>query len=294
MRPQSYEEALDQLVVYLHERERIRLAKLSGKPRPWTSDPILREFKFTNVLRENDRTTQWGQKNWFKPAVAEGAKDTIVLLNCGIFRFFGTMAFAAELGFQRDFDADRLKRTAFAMERAGKKVFTSAYVITNGGHRCPKRDVVADVFLTDLNNNLEYVLGDRENLFSRYAKRLSGIQGFGGTGFMAKEVLSDLHLSGAVQPFTDRYEWTPIGPGAQRGLQWMFPKSVIPKGVKAIPLLITIGKDLSTRLEPWMPQFGNDLDLHGIQFAMCEIDKYFRTKYAGGKPKNTYTPWSPA
>lgn len=40
------------------EREKIRIAKEKGKPRPWTNDPILHRHKFTNINRLHDRGTQ--------------------------------------------------------------------------------------------------------------------------------------------------------------------------------------------------------------------------------------------
>ena len=288
-RPQNYEEALLLLQYYLHEREKIRLAKLDPS-RPSSDDPILRKYRFTNVLRANDRTTAWGVENIYKPLVAEGASAETILFNAGIFRYFGTIDFFKELGIQRDFQPNVIIEKAREMRARGQKVFTSAYVITNGGISLPKEEVVVNYYLTPLYWNIPEILGKFENKFEVYAKRMYQLKGFGGTGFMTKEVLSDLLLSGAVD-FTDKYDWSPVGPGALRGLGWMFPqqKYNIPKGDKAVPLLRTIAKDLE--LEPWMPQFGKELDLHGIQFAMCELDKYARTLYDGGAPKAIYKPY---
>ena len=36
---------------------------LDQAPRPWTEDPILRDYKFTNVYRELDRNSQWQIRN---------------------------------------------------------------------------------------------------------------------------------------------------------------------------------------------------------------------------------------
>src|SRR2546427_9754394 len=41
------------------ERQRIFFARLEGQPAPWTSDPILREHKFTNAYRASDRVSQY-------------------------------------------------------------------------------------------------------------------------------------------------------------------------------------------------------------------------------------------
>ena len=44
---------------WIREREAIRLRKESGEPFPWTTDTILRDYRFCCVRREDDRVTQW-------------------------------------------------------------------------------------------------------------------------------------------------------------------------------------------------------------------------------------------
>lgn len=44
---------------FARERHATYLRRQSGAPEPWTDDPILRKFRFTNVFRELDRTTVW-------------------------------------------------------------------------------------------------------------------------------------------------------------------------------------------------------------------------------------------
>ena len=59
-----YARALDGLVLddpvsaffdFCREREKIRLARESGAPVPWTDDPIFQKGRFLNVFREDDR-----------------------------------------------------------------------------------------------------------------------------------------------------------------------------------------------------------------------------------------------
>ena len=50
------QEELDRYCYWQVERENIRLQKeISKLPSPWTDDPILREFKFCQVFREDDK-----------------------------------------------------------------------------------------------------------------------------------------------------------------------------------------------------------------------------------------------
>jgi hypothetical protein len=48
----------DKLWYWVKERHAIYPARREGKPSPWTSDPLLSQYKFTNVFRELDRESQ--------------------------------------------------------------------------------------------------------------------------------------------------------------------------------------------------------------------------------------------
>ena len=56
-----------QLLYWIHEREAARLRRAAGKSPPWTDDPILQEWSFCNVRREDDRVTRWIATNWRGP-----------------------------------------------------------------------------------------------------------------------------------------------------------------------------------------------------------------------------------
>ena len=56
-----------ELLSYMKEREAIRLRRKAGKPPPWTKDPILRDYRFTNIRREDDAVTIWITNHWKKP-----------------------------------------------------------------------------------------------------------------------------------------------------------------------------------------------------------------------------------
>ena len=59
-----YSSALDGLMIkdpvssffdFCKEREKIRVARESGKSAPWSDDPIFQKGRFFNVFREDDR-----------------------------------------------------------------------------------------------------------------------------------------------------------------------------------------------------------------------------------------------
>jgi hypothetical protein len=55
------------LLNFIAERERIRRRRAAGSLAPWTDDPVLRTWSFTNVRREDDRVTRWVATHWREP-----------------------------------------------------------------------------------------------------------------------------------------------------------------------------------------------------------------------------------
>src|SRR2546423_1636561 len=49
----------EELIDWISERTAIHTKKEAGHPPPWTDDPVLREWSFCNVRREDDRVTRW-------------------------------------------------------------------------------------------------------------------------------------------------------------------------------------------------------------------------------------------
>ena len=52
---------------FAHERHEIYLRRTAGRPKPWTRDPILQTYSFTNVYRELDRVTIWVREHIREP-----------------------------------------------------------------------------------------------------------------------------------------------------------------------------------------------------------------------------------
>ena len=57
--PEMIEGRLELFTHYINEREAVRKAKESGQPFPWTDDPLLRDYRFTNVRRTDDKVSKW-------------------------------------------------------------------------------------------------------------------------------------------------------------------------------------------------------------------------------------------
>lgn len=57
--PTLNEENMNHLLDFIVDRYTIHVQKdIKGKPAPWTTNPVLKVYKFTNVFREDDRVTR--------------------------------------------------------------------------------------------------------------------------------------------------------------------------------------------------------------------------------------------
>ncbi len=284
-------EMWSQFLGYIREREIIRIRRSSRADRrpPWTDDPILKEYKFTNVKREYDRTTRFFRElyrhNNKKP------KEEI-LLNCGIYRYFGTIEFAAAIGWQSKWDPNFIIQTAKNRLHNKERVFTGAYVITNQGIKAPKEEVVVNVFLQPFAEKVDElsVLAKYTNSWEVVHKRLMTVPGFGGTGFMAKEVLLDAILTPVLMDCDDEDTWSPCGPGGRRGLNRLYgrPVNARTSETQCLDELRYLQKETMRDVDEWVGF--RILNVHDIQWNCCEFDKYMRIKNKEGRVRSKYKP----
>jgi hypothetical protein len=282
------QENVERFFYWINERHRIYLSKAAGNPPPWTSDEILQKYKFTNAFRELDKTTVWMRENLTGPHSKED--PGLILFNCCVFRMFGTMEFSNELGFIWSWSPEIVKSMARERLDNGEKVFTGAYIITNQGLREPKEQVVVDYFLTPVWNDRDKLVTMmmKSNRLQIAHELLGQYKGWGGGGFMAYEVVTDLNHTSVLPHAQDQYHWANAGPGAKRGLN----------RIQGFPL------DFMGRNRDWNSEMKNLLDLapkylikeiprdwadmRMIEHSLCEWDKYERVRLGQGKPRSLY------
>ncbi len=276
---------------FIKERESIRLRKAAGLPFPWTEDPILREYKFTNVRRKHDFTTQKLIELFYSTHGLESEPE-IVLLNCALFRYFGTWEFAQAVGWQTSFDPKHIIEIAANRLKKKQRVFTGAYIITNQGISAPKEEVVVNMFLGKLWQDSEKIIETMKqtNSWEKTASVLCKIQGFGGSGFMAKETLLDtMHCNFWQGGLPNDYDtWTPIGPGARRGLNRL-REMPIDTPMNEQQMLSIIRELVSVQDSHWPSDWGK-LVPTDFQFQLCEYDKMLRVRNGEGRPRSRYKP----
>lgn len=277
---------------WINERHKIYQKRLQGYPAPWTNDPILQKYKFTNPFRENDRVTIWMRDNWTKPNDNRSAGE--ILFNCCLFRMIGTIEFAEEHGWVHDkWNPEKTKKIIEDRLAKKQRTFTGAYIITNQGISAPKKDVVVDEFLVPIWKDKE-IIAEKTKLNKSLQKtheKLGEYKGWGGGGFMAYEVVSDLNYTSVLNTATDRYTWANAGPGAIRGIN-RIEGATLKRSMKPEISNEKMQKILNLKYVYTAEHIEvNSVDMRTIEHSLCEWDKYERVRLNQGRPRSKFS-WS--
>ena len=284
------EPMLEKFFYWIDERHNMFKVRSEGKSPPWTYDPILRDYKFTNPFRENDRVTVWMRKNW--TSIHDNRPPGEIIFNCCLFRMIGTSEFAEEHGWVSDeFIPEHTKFVIDKRLDEGLRTFTGAYIITNQGIKKPKSEVVVDEFLVPIweaKENLAKISEQTQSLEETH-KAMGQFRGWGGGGFMSYEVVTDLNYTSVLASAKDRYTWANAGPGAKRGLNRLFKRDL--KKALSQTQANTEMQTLLYEAQDYLPdRFGpkDQVDMRTIEHSLCEFDKYIRVKTGEGRPRSKF------
>ena len=284
---------------FMRKREAIRTARALNQPWPWTDDVIFQQYKFTNIKREHDKTSRLLIEEFYRPNAR--AKGDVILFNATVARYFGTIEMMRAVGWTDQPNKralERIRKIARERMARGERVFTGAYMISNLRMPNPKEDIVCDVYLKGVMNHADLIV---DAILKQYHWRdaieaLREVRGFGGTGFMAKEVISDTRYTDLWPSGTpkDVNTWTPVGPGSKRGAARVLGrtertnKGKIAKLTEDETLAVCLAL-FGERDKHW-PKGPKEvvLELHDIQFQLCEFDKYERVRLGEGRPRSLY------
>lgn len=277
---------LKEFVAYLHARERARLhPQQSG-------DQILDTYKFTNIRRAWDRTTRWLVVNWY---TTEHASDPYVGQACAVARFVNWIPSLASLGYTNSAHWNRnhfVSRLTMRKNR-GEKVFTGAHMIRGDTKKgVPKCITVADTYLQPV--VISTVLrGTNLGTCRGIYRKLRTFAGWG--PFMSQEVVQDLILAGPLASASDHETFVVAGPGAKKGLSWVFYGNAEHRWTDddAVAAIREIWETLRRVKQGALAvpkTIQEDLTVHDIQFSLCEMSKYWKTRMKLGYPRSRYTP----
>ena len=284
------------LLYWVRERENIRLARAAGLPGPWTDDLILRQFRFCNVRRRDDRVTQWIINNVIVPYTNH--PNLWVML--ALARYINLPATLQEIGeaglWPTDDSPDwsAIGNLVDARARRGEQAWTGAYMIrAESNKNAPWYSLGKARYVTDIviarelwENRDTITTAIGEGTVQAAHEAIAGRYGWG--SFMAGQVVADLTYSPVLSNAPDLTTWAPLGPGSRRGLNRLAGRNtddqlsqedaVIEMREWYTDIVLDLGSEFS------------DISLHDVQNCLCEVDKYLRAETGEGRPRSGFTP----
>lgn len=262
----------------IYERKEVALA-----PPPWTKDPILQKYSFTNVFREHDRTTRWIARNWRHPN--GGHPDLWFAMM--VARMVNRPATLQTLGYPRRWDREKFERVLREVKARDGVMLSAAYIISTNGQAVDKVTFLGHTLGNAWSIRDRVRLGRGDTLAS-FAERLRRVNGLG--SFLTGQIIADVKQERG-QPIymsNDRATWATPGPGSRRGLNRVQGAGLHDHLRDAVWLeaVQELRKMINADSHPIM----KPLDAQDTQNCLCEFDKYERTRLGEGRPKRHYTP----
>lgn len=280
---------------FCNERHLIYVKRFIRKePYPWTDDPILQEYKFTNIYRELDTGTIWCREKIRDPY----STHPELFFNIASYRLYNWIGTQAVLGFITDYNAQHYMDLAYQMRERGEKIFTGAHMLP-GVRGMDKIQSIFGTYLVNLWENRRSTDPEYGDTLEAAFHRLMKMPGFG--PFLAYEVISDLRWTRYLYNATDINTWANPGPGAQRGIIRLHGVSPRVKGYKKDPRVSSLRYGDYVRrmqellyvsglyLREWMPI----MEMRDIEHSLCEWDKYERVRNGEGHPRARYSAPAP-
>jgi hypothetical protein len=260
-------------------RQTIYEARCRGLSAPWTSDPILRRYRFTNCYRAADRVSQY-----LIGTVSYGGsqKPEDLFFRTLLFKVFNristwqllTTALGEISWSEYDFiEYDRVLGNAFAR---GQRLYSAAYVMPQPAHGEPRKH---SNHLRLLELMMKDRITDRIILAGSMRAAFQMLREYHGIGdFLAYQFLIDLNYSTVLN--YDEMEYVVPGPGARDGIRKCFGTSA--DGIEAdiIRYMADCQEDHFARLGlEFRGLNGRPLQLIDCQNLFCEVDKYARVAH---------------
>jgi 5-hmdU DNA kinase, helical domain len=264
---------------FARERQNIFLRRFVGQEEPWTEDPILRAYKFTNAFRASDRASQFliarvlpGEQNptelffrvilyklFNRPQTWELIKRSVGEISARTFSFdkYCSILDSAQQRGETLYSAAYIMPMAFAAQRGRKHRSHIALLGTMLAERLPER------------------LAECASLEAAYRT----LRGYAMMGpFLAYQYVIDLNYSSLLQ-FSEM-EFVIPGPGARSGLRKCFTSLGDRSEADAIRWMTDQQESSQQRLGlEQVNLWGRRLQLIDCQNLFCETDKYARVRH---------------
>lgn len=298
-------ESLELFAHWIMERYKIHLKKdVLNAPRPWTDDPLLENYRFTNVRREMDRQTKYLIDN-----IVNNNNLTLEekIINNIMFRCWNVWESMRLLGGpwtkQELLSGSALlqARTIYnqvSQDEPRHGWFTKVF-FTSGVKLGMKNLLGVKNFVLGVFDIAQWVIS--RDIANQVLNAKSQVEAFhilknipGIANFLGYQIFVDCTYIPEFQ-FSEN-EFTIAGPGCRKGLNRLI---IDDKGLTAEECVFWL-RDNITKIAPQidpmklmvdLPEEERFLSVMSLENCLCEFSKYHRAYHKEGRPKNRYIPF---
>lgn len=263
------------------ERQNVFFRRVNGSEPPWTNDPILTEYKFTNVYRAADRVSQF----LIRRVIYDGDQSpTEVFFRILLFKVFNKIE-TWELLKQRigDLSWSTYDRRAYDCTlsnalREHRPIYSAAYIMPSGGgafRATYKHQVHLQVIEQMVRDDLPSRIADAASMRDVFYL----LRSYPTVGdFLAYQFAIDLNYSELTD--FDESDFVMPGPGARDGIRKCFSSL---GGLTEAEIIRVVTdrqeREFAERGLTFHTLWGRRLHLIDCQNLFCEVDKYARQKH---------------
>jgi hypothetical protein len=302
---QYYEYEMKLFWNFIKKRHTVYKEKeINGQSPPWTDDPILLNYKFTNVCRQLDRGTMF-VTNYIYRKIPRGSTNAEVIFNVILYRLFNLVETYLGHGFIKfqDYETHEFIETLNRLNQEQRTVFTSAFIVSGysmtelaGMTKIERCGHILQWMIDQLNDDptiVKDIMSDT-TMEATY-KALLKICGLG--PFLAYQIAVDLSYWKKTKFGED--DFVVMGPGAKRGIDRLFPDDPEARDGKNYEECCFWLRD---RQYEFYEDYGIDcktlfddmqfpyLTVMTFENLCCEFSKYMKAVYDEGRPRNKYNP----
>ncbi len=266
------------------ERQNVFFNRLAGKPPPWTSDPIVRKYKFTNAYRALDRVSQFLIAEIINRDKKAGLPKEDKVFRILLFKLFNKVetwqlledAVGAITSSRYSFrNYDDALSDAF---HSGRKIYSAAYIMASGESAFGLKRKHQN-HLKLLEQMMATDIGKRVASCCLMAELYAVLLSYPLIGtFLAYQFATDINYSD-ITDFSEE-EFVMPGPGAQDGIAKCFYDKGGLSDADVIRHMMDSQENEFTRLGlKFRTLFGRSLKLIDCQNLFCEVGKYARVSH---------------
>lgn len=297
---------------WIIDRYHVHILKdIEKKPAPWTDNPIIQEYRFTNVRREHDKETQWVIHN----ICSIPEKDMSLaskICNLILFRVINkseTCKHFMPINFDKGVDWNKIY--SYIQNTPKDYVYFTNVFYCSGMKNTMCKAVNCVSSFKDPENGIpplltcirliEQTFQDTEYMkglqfcarADNFVDTLQKIPGIG--KFLSYQIFVDYTY--CKEALWSENEYVYAGPGAKRGLNYIFKNKDGMSYEECLFWLRDHWEDICDfyRL-PWnpdeiftdLPEEDRYMNVMSLQNCHCEISKYIRAITNTGRPRNKY------